>query len=113
MQRPLWASTGTKNKKYSDVMYLEALIGPDTINSVPPETLEAFRDHGHANVTITEAVSEAEEVVGKLQAMEINLRSIGMELTEQGVEKFEKSYDDLVSSLDNKRKELLRRSSAA
>ncbi|PYV50022.1 MAG: transaldolase [Acidobacteria bacterium] len=113
VQRPLWASTGTKNKKYSDVMYLEALIGPYTINSVPPETLEAFRDHGHANVTITEAVSEAEEVVGKLQAMEINLRSIGMELTEQGVEKFEKSYDDLVSSLDNKRKELLRRSSAA
>lgn len=113
VQRPLWASTSTKSKKYSDVMYVDALIGPHTINSMPPETLDAFRDHGRAKVTITEGLGEAEEVVGKLQAMEINLRSIGMELTEQGVEKFEKSYDDLISSLDTKRRSLLRESSAA
>lgn len=112
VQRPLWASTGTKNKAYSDVMYVEGLIGPDTINSVPPETLDAFRKHGRAKVTVAEGVAEAEEVVGKLQAMEINLRSIGMELTEEGVEKFERSYDQLISSLDNKRKALLKKTAA-
>jgi transaldolase len=112
LQKPLWASTSTKNKTYSDVLYVEGLIGKDTINSVPPETLDAFRDHGRAKLTITDGVSEAEEVIGKLQAMDINLRSVGTELTEQGVEKFEKSYDELISSLDRKR-QILRRQSAA
>jgi len=112
LQRPLWASTGTKNKAYSDVLYLESLIGKDTINSVPPETLAAFREHGRAKITLLDSQSEAEEVIGKLQALEINMRSVGMELTEQGVEKFEKSYDDLVASLDRKRM-LLKETSAA
>jgi transaldolase len=112
LQKPLWASTSTKNKAYSDVMYVEGLIGPDTINSVPPETLDAFRDHGRARVTLTEGLSDAEEVVGRLLAMEINLRSVGMELTQEGVEKFEKSYDELIASLDRKRKALLRQSAA-
>jgi transaldolase len=107
IQKPLWASTSTKNKAYSDVMYVEALIGPDTINSMPPETLEAFRDHGRARVTLLEGQAEAEEVAGRLEAMEINLRSIGAELTEQGVEKFEKSYDELVRALEKKRATLL------
>src|SRR6266404_6793537 len=107
LQRPLWASTSTKNKTYSDVMYVEGLIGPDTINSMPPETLEAFRDHGRAQVALLEGQAEAEEVVGRLEAMEINLRSIGAELTEQGVEKFEKSYDELIHALEKKRAALL------
>jgi transaldolase len=107
IQKPLWASTSTKNKAYSDVMYIEGLIGPDTINSMPPETLEAFRDHGRARVTLLEGQAEAEEVVGRLEAMEINLRSIGGELTEQGVEKFEKSYDELIHALEKKRAALL------
>lgn len=112
IQKPLWASTGTKNKAYSDVMYVEGLIGPDTINSVPPETLDAFRDHGRARVTLTEGLGDAEEVIGRLLAMGINLRSVGMELTEQGVEKFERSYDELIASLDRKRKALLQKSAA-
>lgn len=112
IQKPLWASTSTKNKAYSDVMYIDGLIGPDTINSVPPETLDAFRDHGRAKVTLPEGLIDAEEIAGRLQAMEISLRSIGMELTEEGVEKFEKSYDDLLSSLDNKRKARLNQSAA-
>jgi transaldolase len=103
LQRPLWASTSTKNKTYSDVLYVESLIGKDTINSVPPETLEAFRDHGRAKVTLLDSQSEAEEVLGRLQSMEINMRSVGMELTEEGVEKFQRSYDDLLASLDSKR----------
>jgi transaldolase len=112
LQRPLWASTGTKNKAYSDVLYVESLIGKDTINSVPPETLEAFRDHGRAKVTLLDGQSEAEEVIGRLQAMEINMRSVGMELTEEGVEKFEKSYDNLLASLDRKRMMLKGKSAA-
>ena len=103
VQRPLWASTSTKNKADSDVLYVEHLIGNDTINSVPPETLQAFRDHGRAKVTLFDGQSEAEDVIGKLQALEINMRSIGMELTEQGVEKFEKSYGNLIAALDSKR----------
>jgi transaldolase len=106
IQRPLWASTSTKNKAYSDVMYIEGLIGPETINSMPPETLEKFRDHGKANLALEEAGSEAEEVVGKLLAMQINLRSVGQELTENGVELFEKSYDELIHALDKKRGEI-------
>jgi transaldolase len=112
LQRPLWASTSTKNKAYSDVLYVESLIGEDTINSVPPETLEAFRDHGHAKVTLFDGQSEAEEVIGRLQTMEINMRSLGMELTEQGVEKFEKSYDDLIAGIDRKRMMLQQKSAA-
>ncbi len=103
LQRPLWASTSTKNKAYSDVMYVEGLIGPDTINSMPPETLEAFRDHGHAQMALGKGEDEAEEVVGKLLAMGINLKSIGQELTEEGVDKFVASYDELLQALDKKR----------
>jgi len=79
------------------------LIGPDTINSMPPETLEALRDHGHAEVALGKGEDEAEEVIGKLLAMEINLKSIGQELTEEGVDKFVASYDELLQSLDKKR----------
>ncbi len=107
VQRPLWASTSTKNKAYSDVMYIEGLIGPQTINSVPPETLEAFRDHGKPASALLEDVADAEEVIGKLEAMEINLRSVGIELTEQGVEKFEDSYQHLLKTLEDKRRSLV------
>lgn len=106
VQKPLWASTSTKNKAYSDVMYIEGLIAPETINSMPPETLDAFRDHGHAKASLGGADREAAEIIGKLQAMEINIRSIGMELTEEGVEKFEQSYGQLIHTLDGKRREL-------
>lgn len=104
VQKPLWASTGTKNKNYSDVKYVEGLIGAETINSVPPETLAAFREHGRANVTLPERPVDAEEIAGRLLAMNVNLRSIGMELTEEGVEKFEKSYDDLIHLLAEKQR---------
>ncbi len=109
VQRPLWASTSTKNKAYSDVMYIEGLIGPDTINSMPPETLDAFRDHGQAKVALSTDEGEAEEVGGKLLAMEINLKSIGQELTEEGVDKFAASYDELIQALDKKLGEIAKR----
>src|SRR6266704_33186 len=103
LQKPLWASTSTKNKAYSDVVYVDGLIGPDTINSMPPETLEAFRDHGRAKVTLGEGEDEAGEIVGKLVRMGIILKSIGQELTDEGVDKFAKSYDELIQALDKKR----------
>jgi len=103
IQKPLWASTGTKNKAYSDVMYIEGLIGSDTINSIPPETLEAFREHGHPKMALGQDEDGAEEIVGKLLGMEINLKSIGQELTDEGVDKFAKSYDELIQALDQKR----------
>jgi transaldolase len=106
IQKPLWASTGTKNKAYSDVLYIEELVGPETINSVPPATIEAFRDHGRAANRLLEGQKEAEEVVGKLLALDVNLRSIGSELTEEGVEKFEKSYDQLLKTLEDKQRTL-------
>ena len=103
VQKPLWASTSTKNKAYVDVMYVDGLIGPDTINSVPPETLEAFRDHGHAGVTLREDDPEVEDIFGKLIRMKINVRAIGQELTEAGVDQFAASYDELLRTLDKKR----------
>lgn len=106
LQKPLWASTSTKNKAYSDVMYVEGLIGPDTINSMPPETLEAFRDHGRARVALGEGKDDA-EIVGKLARVGIILKSIGQELTDEGVDKFAKSYDELIRALGKKRNAIL------
>jgi transaldolase len=103
LQKPLWASTSTKNKAYSDVMYIEGLIGPHTINSMPLETIEAFRDHGKAQVTLGENHQDAEEVVGRLLALEINLMAIGQELTEEGVDKFIASHEEAIRALEQKR----------
>lgn len=106
IQKPLWASTSTKNKALSDVMYVEGLIGPHTINSMPPETLAAFRDHGQAKLALGDSSPEAEEIHGKLLRMEINLRSVGQELTEEGVDKFVTSYDKITAALDKKRSQM-------
>jgi transaldolase len=106
IQKPLWASTSTKNKAYSDVMYIEGLIGPDTINSMPPETLEAFRQHGHASPALGGSDNDAEDVLGKLLGMGISLKSIGQELTDEGVDKFAASFDELIQALDKKRSSL-------
>jgi transaldolase len=102
VQRPLWASTSTKNKAYSDVMYVEGLIGPDTITSMPPETLEAFRDHGQPQLALHADDGEVADIFGELIRMKINVRAIGQELTEAGVDKFVASYDELLETLEKK-----------
>jgi len=112
LQKPLWASTSTKNKAYSDVMYIECLIGPYTINSMPPETLDAFRDHGKVEVALERNQIEAQDVIGHLRTMEINPHSIGQELTDEGVEKFIASYDELIEALSQKRTALARTEAA-
>jgi transaldolase len=102
LQRLLWGSTGTKNPAYSDVYYLEELIGPDTVNTVPPATLDAFRDHGRARNTLEKGLDEAEEVIHKVRKLGIDLDAVTERLQAQGVAAFADSYDKLLASLGEK-----------
>ena len=105
-QRLLWASTSTKNKAYSDVMYIEALIGPDTVNTVPQETLIAYRDHGKPAVRIEDGIVEAKQHLANLAKAGISLDEITLKLEKEGIEKFIKPFGSLMAVLANKRKEL-------
>jgi transaldolase len=105
IQRPLWASTGTKNPAYSDLLYVENLIGEHTITSMPPATLDAFRDHGQPRPTLETGLEEAFDVMASLERMEISLRSIAQTLLVEGVDSFSRSYDALLSALEAKRRQ--------
>ena len=108
VQRPLWASTGTKNPDYSDVLYVENLIGPETVNTLPPDTLNAFRDHGKIpGATVKEGVREAEDMLAQLAALGIDLGAITGKLQRDGVASFAASFDQLMAALDDKRKRLM------
>ncbi|HEX4384211.1 MAG TPA: transaldolase [Myxococcales bacterium] len=102
-QRPLWASTGTKNKAYSDVLYVEPLIGKDTVNTLPLATLNAFNDHGKVADTITKNVPEARAQLKKLAEVGIDLEKVCADLTEAGLELFSKAMEGLLAAM-NKRK---------
>jgi transaldolase/glucose-6-phosphate isomerase len=106
-QRPLWASTSTKNKAYRDVLYVEELIGPDTVNTVPPATLAAFNDHGTVESRIRHDVSGARAVLARLTALGVPAESLIGELEVEGVQAFAKSFDDLLGALETRRRELL------
>ena len=103
VQRPLWASTSTKNPAYSDIKYVQELIGPDTVNTIPPETMDAFRDHGNPRLTVEEGLDEARSAVERLAALGINLLELGEELQKQGVESFAKSFEDLLAAIKHRR----------
>jgi len=103
VQRPLWASTSTKNPSYRDVLYVETLIGPDTVNTLPMSTLEAFRDHGIAASTVENDLDEATQVMKQLVEAGIDLDQIMDQLLEEGVEKFVTPFDQLLSSISEKR----------
>lgn len=104
VQRPLWASTGTKNPTYSDVLYVEELIGPDTVNTLPPATLNAFKDHGKVwGVTVEEGLSEAESDLRRLKDLGIDLDAIAQKLQADGVAAFAASFDQLLAALEEKR----------
>ncbi|MFI5201902.1 MAG: transaldolase [Candidatus Kapaibacterium sp.] len=102
-QRCLWASTSTKNPKYSDVMYIEPIIGPDTVTTVPDETIEAFADHGKAANTLTQGVSEAHETIEQLRKIGIDTEQVAIELQVEGVKKFADAFDSLAKNLEKKR----------
>jgi transaldolase / glucose-6-phosphate isomerase len=106
VQRPLWASTSTKNPAFRDVLYVEELIGPDTVNTMPPETVVAFRDHGLPRAAVDENPSAAREALRQLSAVGVDLGGITAKLQADGVASFAKSYDDLLGALEQKRRSL-------
>ncbi len=99
-QRVLWASTSTKNPSYSDVMYVEEMIGPDTVNTVPPATLDAFRDHGHARQSLTEDIEGARQVMATLASVGVSIDEITTKLTEDGVRLFAEAFDKLLEAVE-------------
>lgn len=103
VQRPLWASTSTKNPAYRDVIYVEELIGPDTVNTLPPATLEAFRDHGEVRQSVTEGVAEAERTLAALEANGVALQAVTDTLLAEGLASFEQSFVTLLAGLARKR----------
>ena len=108
VQRFLCASTGVKDPHYRDVMYMEELIGPDTVNTVPPATLEAFRDHGRTRPSMIEDIDGARAQLLAIEQHGVDLDAVCQELTIEGVKKFVDSFDDLMNTLEKKRQEALK-----
>jgi transaldolase len=102
-QRPLWASTGTKNKAYSDVLYVEPLIGPDTVNTMPVATLHAFNDHGKLARTVDRGVDEARAQLRKLSELGIDLEEVCRKLTDEGLVLFSNALHKLLKAIEAKR----------
>lgn len=112
VQRPLWGSTGTKNKAYSDVLYVEELIGPDTVNTVPLATLDAFRDHGRVPASLMQGVEQARADIAQLPRFGIDLAAVTGKLQADGLAAFATSFDNLLGSLAAKRDKLVTESEA-
>lgn len=106
VQRPLWASTGTKDPSYPDTLYIDTLIGPDTVNTIPDATLDAFLDHGTVAGTLSEDLDEAKALLADIAALGIDLDDVAGQLENEGVAAFEKSFDSLLASLETKAQEL-------
>ncbi|MCC6653039.1 MAG: transaldolase [Candidatus Eisenbacteria bacterium] len=107
VQRPLWASTSTKNPAYRDVLYVEELIGPDTVNTIPPATLDAFNDHGVVETRIRNGMTDARALFGKLNALGVPVESLIDQLEGEGVKSFAKSYDDLLAAIETRRRDMV------
>ncbi len=106
-QRCLWASTSTKNPEYRDVMYVEELIGPETVNTMPRETIEAFQDHGEVRLTLEEGLDEARKLFDELAAAGVDYDDVTRVLEEEGVQKFADSFDELLEGVAAKRAQLV------
>jgi transaldolase len=107
VQRVLYGSTGTKNPDYSDVMYVENLIGKNTVNTIPPKTLEAFIDHGSITLTLEHGIDEAQEQLNSLPELGINLYDVTQALLDEGLENFDKPYDSLLKTIADKKTALV------
>lgn len=101
-QRVLWGSTSTKNPLYSDVKYVEELIGADTINTIPPETVKAFREHGRPGLSLEKELNEAERILAELKVLGINLDSVCQEIQDAGVKAFQDSFNKLIAAIKEK-----------
>jgi len=106
-QRPLWASTSTKNQAYRDVLYVEELIGPDTVNTMPPATLAAFNDHGRVEPRVQHDLPGARAVFARLTELGVPVESLIEQLEAEGVRTFAKSYDELLATLETRRREMV------
>ena len=102
LQRPLWASTSTKNPEYRDVMYVEELIGPDTVDTMPPATIEAFGEHGVVDRTVDKKVAAAEGLLREIEAVGISVKDVTAKLLVDGIASFQKSFDELIAGLESK-----------
>ncbi|MDD5675107.1 MAG: transaldolase, partial [Chitinivibrionales bacterium] len=102
VQRVLWASTGAKNPDYSDVKYIEALIGQDTITTVPPDTLRAYRDHGDPQARLEHDVQDIADTMEKLSELGIDIDAVAQQLEDEGVDKFNKAFDNLLEAMAKK-----------
>jgi transaldolase len=105
-QRPLWASTSTKNPEYSDVLYVDELIGPESVNTIPPKTLEAFKDHGHPALTIEAGLESANEAINSLEQLGISLDDATSQLESDGVAAFSKAIHALLDTIEERSKSL-------
>lgn len=106
MQRPLWASTSVKNAAYRDVMYVEELIGPDTVNTMPPGLIDGFRDHGDVQRTVDKRLGAAEGVLREIEAVGISMQDVTDKLLVDGVASFQKSFDSLTAGIERKMSQL-------
>jgi len=102
LQRPLWASTSTKNPEYPELLYVETIIGPDTVNTMPDSTLEAFDDHGTVACTVDQRIDEARAHLDSLGELGVDMDDVARVLEDEGVAAFAKSFDEMVSSLEAK-----------
>ena len=107
VQRPLWASTSTKNPAYRDVLYVEELIGPDTVNTMPPATLDAFNDHGVVESRIRRDVAGAQALFDKLPMLGVPIDKLIAQLEPEGVASFENSYEELLATLEARRRDMV------
>ncbi len=106
VQRLLWASTSTKNPDYPDTLYVDQLIGPETVNTMPPKTIDAFRDHGQLNYSLEQDIEDAQLVLDNLVELGIDLDEVTEKLQEDGVKSFSQSFDQLIEALSQKVDEL-------
>ena len=107
VQRPLWASTSTKNPRYPDTLYLDSLIGPDTVNTVPPATIDAFLDHGTVALTLEGGLDEALDQLARLRSLGVDLDAVTRQLQDDGVTAFARSFESLLVSVGQRKKDLL------
>ena len=104
VQRPLWASTSTKNPDYPDTLYMDELIGPETVNTVPPQTLEAFKDHGTVEMTLMRDLDRAQTQIEQLEAAGISMDTVTQELEDEGVKAFAGAFSQLLGTIEERRK---------
>ena len=106
MQRPLWASTSTKNPAYRDVLYAEELIGPDTVDTMPLETIENFRDHGKVRLSVEDSIQQAKNELAELEKIGIHYDQVTQQLQDEGVKKFADSFHELFKGIETKKQSI-------